>query len=265
MQKISDNQIAVLGTVLLHSIIILIFGIISIDYSKNIPEYVDLVISSGLLRAENKDVSDITERDIEAKSQENDLDLNKFNQIFKKDQNVLIDIPERVSNVREIEIPEIQKKDLDKNIQPYRTEKEEARMKKTSYLKPENYKLNSIKEESKIGRKGEVLKNLPSLEAGRGTSELKSFSIEWLGTEREKISGELPKFPEGVKIGGVVKIRFFVKPDGTVGELIPIIKSNYQLEEVSLKSLKNWRFSKLDKEAPQVNQEGIITFIYKLK
>ena len=42
-------------------------------------------------------------------------------------------------------------------------------------------------------------------------------------------------------------------------------KGETRLESVTLNALRKWLFSPLDSNAPQVRQEGVITFVYKLE
>ena len=267
MYRLSDKNIGILGTVLFHSLIILVLGAIGIDYSKKLPEYVEMVISSGLLRVENEDVSkNFPEKSTETITPMNKVDVSKLNRVIARDNNSPIDIPDKISNLRELEVQKTEKKDNKDDINPIKSADKDAESGKVTDIESQmKYKGNDAKIESDFDEKGETRKYLPLSRIGTGNSELKSFSIEWFGAERERISGKLPEFPEGVKKEGVVKIKFFVKPDGTVGEIIPVLKADSKLENASLNALKNWRFSSLGNEAPQVDQQGVITFIFKLK
>ncbi|MFC1726308.1 hypothetical protein ACFL4T_11830, partial [candidate division KSB1 bacterium] len=122
MYRFSDKNIGILGTVLFHSIIVLILGAIGIDYSKKLPEYVEMVISSGLLRVENEDVSkNFPEKSAETVTQQNEIDVSKLNRIIAKDNNSPIDIPEKISNLRELEIQKNEKKDNLNVINPLKS------------------------------------------------------------------------------------------------------------------------------------------------
>ncbi len=91
------------------------------------------------------------------------------------------------------------------------------------------------------------------------------FSISWEGHQREKVSGELPKFPEGVNRASTVKLTFEVAPDGVVIFASPSTKGVPELEKVSLEALRKWRFNALDPSMPQMKQRGEITFVFTLK
>jgi len=91
------------------------------------------------------------------------------------------------------------------------------------------------------------------------------FSIEWEGSAREKLSGRLPEFPPGVQKAATVRIDFKVAPDGSVIWTAVETKGLPELEKVSLEALRTWRFNPLDRSMPQVNQSGMVTFVFKLK
>ena len=99
---------------------------------------------------------------------------------------------------------------------------------------------------------------------GDGIVKSSSYSIEWIGGTREKVIGELPAFPDGVNEDRIIRLRFKVRPDGTVAEAIPLQKGSTILENTSVTTLKQWHFNSLESAAPQVLQEGTITFIYRL-
>lgn len=91
------------------------------------------------------------------------------------------------------------------------------------------------------------------------------FSVSWDGSPRTKISGNLPEFPPGVNRSALVRIQIEVAPDGAVVFTSPAEKSIPELERVSMEALKSWRFNPLDRSISQVNQKGIVTFIFELK
>lgn len=62
-----------------------------------------------------------------------------------------------------------------------------------------------------------------------------------------------------------ITIRFEVKPDGTIGRIIPLKKMNAELEREVIRTLRSWRFSRLPSGVPQQNQWGTITFRFVLQ
>ncbi len=64
-----------------------------------------------------------------------------------------------------------------------------------------------------------------------------------------------PQPPQvNVSIEVELRLRFWVLPDGTIGEVIPIKRGDAQLERIAITYLKQWRFEPL---APGVPQEKI--------
>jgi TonB family protein len=82
---------------------------------------------------------------------------------------------------------------------------------------------------------------------------------------RRKISGELPKYPQGATVSAQVRIRTVVLPDGTVRSVQPEQKANSLFEEAAMKAVRSWKFEPLGSSLPQVEQTCIITFSFKLK
>ena len=92
------------------------------------------------------------------------------------------------------------------------------------------------------------------------------FSMRWLqGMTRSKLSGELPKYPQGATVSAQVRILTIVLPDGTVRSVQPEQKANRLLEEAAMKAIRSWKFEPLASSLPQVEQSCIITFLFKLK
>ncbi|RPI06243.1 MAG: energy transducer TonB [Ignavibacteriae bacterium] len=93
-----------------------------------------------------------------------------------------------------------------------------------------------------------------------------AFSLRWLqGMTRRKLSGELPKYPQGTNVSAQVRILTIVLPDGTVRSVQPEQKANRLLEDAAMKAVRFWKFEPLASSLPQVEQSCIITFSFKLK
>lgn len=91
------------------------------------------------------------------------------------------------------------------------------------------------------------------------------YQISWNGVARTLVSGDKPGFPAGVQHGGTVKIRITVDPAGNVTAMVPVEKADSRLEEAAMSAMRTWRFSKLGKNYPQVDQQATATFIFKLE
>lgn len=85
--------------------------------------------------------------------------------------------------------------------------------------------------------------------------------IEWGGGgNRTVLNKILPPSPGNLDRLVSIKIRFTVLPDGTVGDMRPMTKGDPGLESVSLRTLKKWKFNRLDSE---IQMTGTITFTFK--
>ncbi len=90
------------------------------------------------------------------------------------------------------------------------------------------------------------------------------FNISGEVSKRGILWKKLPLYPEGLQREATLRFRFFVAPDGSVQNIIPLQKGNPQLEKITTEALYEWRFTSLPPSSQEV-QEGVITFIYKLQ
>ena len=91
------------------------------------------------------------------------------------------------------------------------------------------------------------------------------YTIEGDAANRRIISQVLPVYPPGLQREAVVKIRFWVLPDGRIGQMIPVQKGDPQLEAITMQAMRQWRFNALPASEEPRNVQGIITFVYKLR
>ncbi len=92
------------------------------------------------------------------------------------------------------------------------------------------------------------------------------FEIEGEVKGREILSSPLPEYPEGLNKNATIRIRFEVLRDGTVASsgMLPVRKENAVLEDLTMKTLKLWRFSPLP-PGDNSRQSGIVTFHYRVE
>ena len=96
---------------------------------------------------------------------------------------------------------------------------------------------------------------------GIGTDDEKSspYELKWEGDiERAPMVQPLPS--NNANTEAVITVRFEVRPNGTVGRIIPLRKMNPELETEVMSTLRTWRFSRLPSGVPQQAQWGTITF-----
>lgn len=87
--------------------------------------------------------------------------------------------------------------------------------------------------------------------------------IEWGGGgNRIVLDKKLPKYPPGVNTSAVIKLRFTVRPDGTVASVLPLQKGEPALEQAAIAALRQWRFNPLTIDNDMV---GIIPFYFKVQ
>jgi len=92
------------------------------------------------------------------------------------------------------------------------------------------------------------------------------YDIDWGGKGQRKIySFILPEYPQGVDKEIDIRLRFSILPDGTVGNIFPLIKADTRLENAAINSLRQWRFEALDPSQKQSDQVAVIVFPYRLK
>ncbi len=101
---------------------------------------------------------------------------------------------------------------------------------------------------------------------GSGSGDSFGYSMSWLrGGTRRRLSGELPKYPNGVNVEAQISILAVVSPDGSIKSVQPAQKANTQLENAAMKELRYWKFEPLRSSAPQIDQSCVVTFNFKLK
>ena len=100
---------------------------------------------------------------------------------------------------------------------------------------------------------------------GTETDQIRSapYQLEWEGDfSREPQNQPLPRYVSETET--VISVRFEVRPDGTVGQLIPRRRGDPDLEREVFRTLREWRFSRLPSNVPQESQYGTITFRFVL-
>lgn len=93
-----------------------------------------------------------------------------------------------------------------------------------------------------------------------------SYDIQWAGGgTRNLSSGDLPRYPAGVKVGAQIKLRVVVLPSGAVKSVQPLQKGDTRLENAAIKEVRLWMFEPLSSSDPQVEQRCVVTFNFRLK
>ncbi len=123
------------------------------------------------------------------------------------------------------------------------------------------------------GRKKSVMKDRTAQFLGEELTRLTEESA--LGKTRKSIRGPAatrriifrPPPPKAGFSGSsaVIRLRFWVLSDGTVGRVIPVRKGNANLEGVAANHMKRWRFNPLPPGAPEREQWGEIDFRFRVR
>ncbi len=93
-----------------------------------------------------------------------------------------------------------------------------------------------------------------------------AFSIQWMGGgTRKRVSGDLPEYPKGANVEAQIKILAVVQPDGGIKTVQPVQKANTKLEDAAMRAVRLWKFESLRQSQEQLDQNCVITFLFKLK
>ena len=138
-----------------------------------------------------------------------------------------------------------------------------------------NNKINNKRSDKNNPKSGVVLKenirkNKSFKKGNRGKKNIGKnnlgYDIDWGGRGQRRIySFSLPEYPVGVNKAIDIRLRFTILPDGTVGNIFPLIKADTRLEDAAIKSLRQWRFEPLVSGQSEVVQTAVINFPYRLK
>jgi outer membrane biosynthesis protein TonB len=62
-----------------------------------------------------------------------------------------------------------------------------------------------------------------------------------------------------------IELRFWILPNGAIGRVVPVKKSDPRLEALVISYLRHWRFTPLPPDSPQDEQWGIIPFKFRIR
>lgn len=171
-----------------------------------------------------------------------------------------VDVPDQTE---EIEEEEVQTPETDE-VDP---EKETANEEQKEVTVPPKTEQDEVQQDGaessgdQQGTTGDI-----QADQGTGNEQEKSapYELEWEGdVDRAPMVQPLPSNTTDSE--ATLTIRFEVKPDGTIGRIIPLKKMNPELEREVLRTLRSWRFSRLPSGVPQQSQWGTITFRFVLE
>lgn len=171
-----------------------------------------------------------------------------------------VDVPDQTEEVQE---EELKTPDTDK-VDPQEETTTEEQEEVTVPPKTEEDEVQQQGAETSGDERGNTGQR--NADQGTGNEQEKSapYELSWEGDiERNPVVQPLPENTSDVE--ATITIRFEVKPDGTVGRIIPLKKMNAELEREVIRTLRSWRFSRLPSGVPQQSQWGTITFRFVLE
>lgn len=132
-------------------------------------------------------------------------------------------------------------------------------------------KTSDGKKSVQIGEKNEIseneLKKIGKGSVSFGDGKNLSYDIEWSNKNlsRNLEIFQLPKYPKNLNVETQIRVKLFIEPSGFVSDAIVLQKGNTQLENISLKEVKKWKFEALQSGHSQQTQSCIVTFKFILK
>jgi Gram-negative bacterial TonB protein C-terminal len=91
-----------------------------------------------------------------------------------------------------------------------------------------------------------------------------TFPIKGPASERQVIF-QPPPPNVTVESESEIELRFWILPNGAVGRVVPVKKSDPRLEALAINYLRHWRFTPLPLDTPQDEQWGIIPFKFRIR
>lgn len=265
MKFSKDDRIATITTFGLNAAILLFSLWYTIDLSQNFrPSFIEVELGeyqtgqdAEFSKEQNEQVAqrpNPSEQEVED-PQEDAPDQEEQPESTLEEETKPVDAPDQVEEVEEdpIQTPETEVVNPNAKIEEIQEEEVVIPPKAVEADKSQEGETESgdLK-----GDEGDV-----NSDEGTGDDEDKSapFQLEWEGDlERGRLQQPLPENTTNRE--ATITMRFEVRPNGTVGRIIPIRKMDPDLETEVMNMLKAWKFTRLPSGAPQTNQWGRITF-----
>jgi outer membrane biosynthesis protein TonB len=172
-----------------------------------------------------------------------------------------VDLPEQTEEIQEEVVTTPETERIDPSVEVVEENLEEQ------LVQPETPVREAETEREGALTSGDIRGRIGSVEADQGTGRDQDrsapYTLEWEGDiERSPLQQPMPSYTAEVE--AIITVRFEVRPDGTVGRIIPIRRMSPELEREVNRTLRSWRFSRLPGGLPQEPQFGVITFRFVL-
>lgn len=226
------KNISYSASLLFHSILLVIFLLVNLTFEFPAKDYVELSFGISSEFGSSGAIGDQLDQTEELAPPEEENITEK-----------------KSEEVKEVELPVAKETQKENVVVPAEKDKEQKKETKTESVKETTSDVSST-------GKG-------NLAEGEGSF---GFDIEWGGMGTRKIySYSLPSYPEGVNKEIDIRLRFTIKPDGTVGSINLLTKADTRLENAAINSLWQWRFEPLSPTQQQGDQTAVIVFPYRLQ
>ncbi len=226
------NNLSYLISISAHLLIIALLWFVKFSLEYKQQDYVEISFGNSGQSGSSGAIGDQLNR-----TEEN---AKPVEEIIEKSQN---------KEVKEVDLAKAKSVDENNIINQAEKSKETKKENRTETIKKENSNVNT--------------KGQGNLTDGKGSL---GFDIDWGGMGTRKIySYILPEYPEGVQKEIDIRLRFTIKPDGTVGSVTLLTKADTRLEQAAINSLWQWRFEPLPQNVKQTNQSAQIVFPYRLR
>ncbi|MDZ7716579.1 MAG: hypothetical protein U5J95_10235 [Balneolaceae bacterium] len=260
-----EDQFGMMITGGIHAVLVVFFLLYSFSINQNArPSFIEVEFGefkSGTLaeKAEVKNEKVATSpnpSEVDPKDpQPEKPDPVEKEQADTKETTKPVDAPDQKEEIKEdpVKTPETDKVDPKKDSD---TKKQEE------VTIPPKTKKDEVQQEG-AEESGDEKGNTGKLNADAGTgNEMEKsspYELKWEGDlERAPLVQPLPE--NTASTNATITIKFEVKPNGTIGRIIPLRKMNAELEREVIRTLRSWRFSRLPSGVPQQSQMGTITF-----
>jgi len=250
------SRTAVIASVLLHIVFLVLFLLIRLNFLPEIPEFTEITFISGNSRLFAiplpKEAAQPPVTTAEQPGETSEIIKLPIRKMLEDEQPQL-KVADQAKQIPDVDVQTIPEIEHSNN----RTDLAESLLRT-----PANDEKQTANPNEDISAADKLL---PSTSIATESSGQTPYQIEGAVASRTVIYRVIPEYPENLQKQATLKISFTVLPNGHVGEMIPAIKADAQLEKITLDALRQWRFNALAGEAPQRIERGVITFRYLLK
>ena len=257
-----ESKKAWIGSILFHLLLALIFFLTHVEETGKITGFVEVTLGSLATSAASLSSEVASDFRPEASAKP------PAPVVVKGAESMMLNLPERKFPVADevLRLPEPKKLEASDRPPP-KTEatREEHVVGEKDFGFGKSLDADKLTGEGKRGSIGEG-EGFAGSAAGSDIGQTIGYSIQWVGGgTRQKISGDLPTYPEGVNLEAQIRLQAVVTPEGTVKSVHPIQKAHVKFEEAGMNEVRFWKFERLSSTLPQVDQTCTITFNFKLK